>query len=149
MKIADSTRLVPIHSKLIDLGFLDYRDAVVAGGHASLFPALKDNGLGKRTKELSRRANRLIDRHVDADSRLVFHSLRHTFKAKGHDAGLSDWTLDQLCGHAPVSTGGRYGSMPRIRTIHRELHLIDFDCVDWKRVAAAEGNDVRKQASST
>lgn len=136
VKTAESVRLVPIHQRLLDLGFIHYRDRVAAAGHASLFPALKENGLGKRTKELSRRANRLIDRHVSADERLVFHSLRHSFKAKGHDARLSDRTLDQLCGHAPITTGGRYGAKPRIRTIHRELHRIDFSCVDWSRITA-------------
>ena len=131
VKTDDSIRLVPIHNELIRLGFLAYRDALVAAGHTQLFPDLKENSVGKRTKEASQRANRIIDRSVADDSRLVFHSLRHAFKAKGNDAGLSDRTLDQICGHAPVSTGGRYGSEPRIRTIHRELHLVDFSCIDW------------------
>lgn len=138
VKTAESVRLIPLHAKLIDLGFLAYRDAMLAAGHNELFPALKASELGKRTKELSRLANRLIDRHVAADSRLVFHSLRHTFKAKGHDAGLSDRTLDQPCGHAPITTGGRYGSSPRIKTIYRELHQIDFACVDWGRMVGRE-----------
>jgi integrase len=146
VKTADSVRLVPIHTKLIELGFLAYRDAMLDGGHANLFPALKASDLGKRTKELSRLANRLIDRHVAADSRLVFHSLRHTFKAKGHDAGLSDRTLDQLCGHAPITAGGRYGSAPRIRTIARELHQIDFGCIDWNRIVAV-GEETRRRAT--
>ena len=34
-------------------------------------------------------------------------------------------------------TGGRYGSEPRVRTIHRDLHKIDFSCIDW--VSMAEG----------
>ena len=86
---------------------------------------------------IHRAPNRVIDRHVSVDRRLVFHSLRHAFKSKGNDAGLTDRTLDQICGHAPVSTGGRYGSEPRVRTIHRDLHKIDFSCINW--IAIAEG----------
>ncbi len=135
VKTEDSIRLVPFHERLVELGFLEYVDALVALGHTQLFPDLKENSVGKRTKEASQKINRIIDRHVSNDRRLVFHSLRHAFKAKGNDARLNDRTLDQICGHAPVSTGSRYGSEPRIRTIHRELHQIDFTCIDWNRIA--------------
>lgn len=136
VKTDDSIRLVPVHAKLIELGFLDYYDALVAAGQTQLFPDLKENSVGKRTKEASQRMNRIIDRHVSVDRRLVFHSLRHAFKAKGNDTGITDKTLDQICGHAPVSTGSRYGAEPRVRTIHRELHLIDFSCIDWDKIVA-------------
>jgi len=131
----DSIRLIPVHALLIELGFIDYCDALAALGQTQLFPDLKENSVGKRTKEASQKINRIIDRHVSNDRRLVFHSLRHAFKAKGNDAGLTDRTLDQICGHAPVSTGGRYGSEPRVRTIHRDLHKIDFSCIDWASFA--------------
>jgi len=149
VKTLESKRMVPIHDRLIQLGFLRYRDSMASAGHTDLFPALEANSLGKRTKELSRRANRLIDQQVGSDSRLVFHSLRHTFKAKGNDAGLNDRTLDQLCGHAPISTGGRYGSEPRVRTIHRELHQIDFECVDWSRIVTSGKTALYKKTLST
>ena len=132
VKTEDSKRVVPIHAKLIELGFLKYCAALKASGQTELFPDLKENSVGKRTKEASQRLNRIINRHVSADSRLVFHSLRHAFKAKGNDANLTDRTLDQICGHAATSTGGRYGSEPRVRTIYRELHCIDFSCIEWK-----------------
>lgn len=135
VKTDDSIRLVPVHDKLVELGFSDYVDALTELGHTQLFPDLRENSVGKRTKEASQKINRIIDRHVSDDRRLVFHSLRHAFKAKGNDARLTDRTLDQICGHAPVSTGSRYGSEPRIRTIHRELHQIDFSCIDWARIA--------------
>jgi integrase len=76
----------------------------------------------------------MIDKYVADDPRLVEHSLRHTFKAKGNDAGITDKTLDQICGHAPVSTGGRYGAKPRVRTLLKALHQIDFDCIDWASI---------------
>lgn len=135
VKTDDSIRLIPVHDKLIALGFLEYCDALAALGQTQLFPDLEENSVGKRTKEASQRVARIIDRHVSKDRRLVFHSLRHAFKAKGNDAGLTDKTLDQICGHAPVTTGGRYGLDPRIRTIHRDLHKIDFSCIDWEAIA--------------
>ncbi|WP_066681945.1 MULTISPECIES: site-specific integrase [unclassified Sphingomonas] len=137
VKNEESVRLVPIHRKLIELGFNDYLKALTVHGHTQLFPDLKENSLGKRTKEASQRVNRIVDRHVARDRRLVFYSLRHAFKAKGNDAGITDKTLDQICGHAPLTTGGRYGLTPRIRTLDRALHRIDFSCIDWEPIVAA------------
>ncbi|WP_171007619.1 site-specific integrase [Sphingomonas sp. 3P27F8] len=137
VKTEGSIRLIPVHRKLIDLGFLDYCETLRRLGQTQLFPDLKENKVGKRTKEASQRANRVIDRYVSEDKRLVFYSTRHAFKAKGNDAGITDKTLDQICGHAPVSTGGRYGSEPRIHTLHEALHRIDFSCIAWDAILAA------------
>ena len=136
VKTEESKRLIPIHAKLIELGFLQYCAALMAFGQTELFPDLKENSVGKRTKEASQRLNRIVNQHVSADRRLVFHSLRHAFKTKGNDAKLTDRTLDQICGRAATSTGGRYGSEPRVRTIYRELHCIDFSCIQWDAITA-------------
>ena len=137
VKTDESKRLVPIHANLIALGFLNYCDALVNAGESQLFPDLKENKIGKRTKEASQRINRVVDRYVSVDKRLVFYSLRHAFKAKGNDANLTEKTLDQICGHAPITEGARYGQEPRIRTLYRELHRIDFSCIDWEAIRQA------------
>lgn len=134
VKTGESRRLVPIHENLIKLGFLDYCSSLRALGHTQMFPDLTLNSVGKRTKEASQKMNRIIDRWVSQDRRLTFYSLRHAFKAKGNDAGITDKTLDQICGHAPISVGGTYGREPRIKTIHRELHRIDFSCIAWAKI---------------
>lgn len=137
VKTDESKRLVPIHANLIALGFLDYCDTLAELGQTQLFPDLKENKVGKRTKEASQRINRVVDRYVSIDKRLVFYSLRHAFKAKGNDANLTGRTLDQICGHAPVSAGDRYGLEPRVRTLYRELHRIDFSCIGWEPIMKA------------
>lgn len=137
VKNDESRRLVPIHAKLVAVGFLDYCDALAAAGHSQLFPDLKENKVGKRTKEASQRINRIVDRYVSKDKRLVFYSLRHAFKAKGNEANLTPKTLNQICGHALVNVGEQYGSEPRIRTLYRELHRIDFLCIDWASIRKA------------
>src|SRR5262249_31796750 len=40
------------------------------------------------------------------------HAWRHTFKAVGRRAGISDKILDDICGHAPASVGRGYGPAP-------------------------------------
>jgi integrase len=70
-------RLVPVHSRLIQLGFLDYVKAIDSG---PLFPALPvDKRSGGRGHTIAKRfPDYRRSRGVDRD-RLVFHSFRKSF----------------------------------------------------------------------
>lgn len=137
VKTATSRRLVPVHANLIRLGFDHYLEALLAAGHSRLFPDLTSNQFGKRTKEASRIANRIIDRYVSEDTRLVFHSFRHGFKDLALEAGILERIVDQICGHAPTTVGGKYGQGVRLTVLHRELHRLDWSFLDWDALAAA------------
>lgn len=137
LKTATSRRLVPVHIRLLELGFLDYVEALRLAGHERLFPDLTANQFGKRTKEASRIANRLIDRIVSKDSRLVFHSFRHGFKDLALEAGVVERIVDQVCGHAPTTVGGKYGQGVRLAVLNRELHRIDWSFIDWRSLSDA------------
>ena len=132
-----SRRVVPLHSSVVKAGFLGYVEALRRAGHRELFPDLIANSVGKRTQAASQRANRIIDRYVSDDRRLVFHSFRHTFKQRGGTARISDRILDQLCGHSPTTVGQKYGQGQPLWVLSEELHKIDFDCLDIERIAGA------------
>lgn len=81
-----------------------------------------------------------IDAVVTDDPRLVFHSLRHHFKDRGREAGIQEYVLDQLCGHAPASVGGHYGDGASIPSLKMSLDRLEFGAVDrdaMKRAADA------------
>ncbi len=137
IKTVTSRRLVPVHAKLIELGFRDYVDAVKKAGHTRLFPDLVPNGFGKRTKEASRIANRIIDRYVSTDARLVFHSFRHGFKDLALEANVLERIVDQICGHAATTVGGKYGQGVRLTILNRELHKVDWSFLDWAALVQA------------
>jgi integrase len=137
IKTMESRRLVPIHDHLRSLGFESYIEALAAHGHRQLFPDLKPNVFGDLTQEASRLANRYIDNHATADTRVAFHSLRHGFKDLALEAGITDRIIDQICGHAPTSVGGRYGRGIRLPALHRELHRVDWSFIDWDRLFVA------------
>jgi integrase len=137
IKTGPSRRLVPIHSNLIRLGFDRYLKALVAAGHTRLFPDLMSNQFGKRTKEASRIANRIIDRYVSKDARLVFHSFRHGFKDLALEAGVLKRIVDQICGHAPTTVGGNYGQGVHLTVLNRELHRLDWSFLDWNQLVTA------------
>lgn len=137
VKTESSRRVIPIHKHVLALGFTAYVEALTKAGHQRLFPDLKRSTFEKMTKEASRLANRYMDRVGLDDPRLVFHSLRHTFKDLARDTGLQDSIIDQICGHAPTTTGRRYGRGARLSKVHADLNLIPFDAVDWVRLKVA------------
>jgi integrase len=95
-----SQRIVPIHKRLIDLGFVEYAKAQTEW----LFPDLPHDGTepGDTTALFSkwfgrwRRANGLHDGKRKVD----FHSFRYTFKDAGRRAYLPEDLNDLLTGHA-------------------------------------------------
>lgn len=137
LKTDESRRVIPIHDRLIEIGFERYVQALEKNGQDLLFVDLDPNRFGKLTQEASRRANRYIDAIVSDDRRLVFHSLRHTFKDAGREADVQERILDQLCGHAPTSIGGKYGSGVGRATLKRNLDRMLFQAVDWTAIISA------------
>ncbi|GFZ94207.1 hypothetical protein GCM10019071_25630 [Sphingobium fuliginis] len=129
-----SRRLVPLHDMVIACGFHLYVEALRYAGHKELFPDLAANMFGKRTQAASQRINRFIDRQVTGDRRLVYHSFRHTFKNRGRTADVQEMVLNQLCGHAATTVGGKYGEGQPLWVLYRELHKLDFSSVDWPAI---------------
>lgn len=83
IKTNSSKRIVPIHSKLIDLGFLDYVERIKREGSKLLFPAWEPRD-GKASANAGKWFVRYLEsiglRDKTEGARLSgFHSFRHTF----------------------------------------------------------------------
>lgn len=72
----NSIRKIPIHSKLIELGFIKYFEKVK--DKEQLFPELK-TGKNGFSKNCSRRFGFYLDKILIKDEQKVFHSFRSTF----------------------------------------------------------------------
>ena len=135
VKTASSKRDIPVHSVLIEAGFLDLVSKRRAESVDWLFPELEPNKHGNRTQRLSR----IINDHLDAiglsDPELVFHSFRHTGKRaiRGKVAGE---IVDLLFGHADGSVSSKYGRGAEMRTLREAIEKISYPEVDWDRVIA-------------
>lgn len=105
LKNRSSTRIVPLHSRLIELGFLDYLKATKAAGHTRLFPQLKFTVSNRYGRNLSRWFNEtLLPRLKIKTERLTFHSLRHTFTTRLQQADVEDSLIKRLIGHSQQDT---------------------------------------------
>ena len=107
LKNESSRRQIPVHSRLIELGFLD----LVSGSTGRLFPDLSSAGARQLTASWSQWFGRYLRQVIGiADRRKTFHSFRHTFKDLCREAGISKDLHDRLTGHTSQDVGDGYGS---------------------------------------
>ncbi|WP_314945938.1 site-specific integrase [Bradyrhizobium cosmicum] len=111
-KTGGSMRVVPVHSRLIELGFLDYHARVVARGEQRLFPEARRDKRGY-FGDASKFFNGYFKAvGVKVDRRVNFHSFRHNVTDAFRAAGYLDEQHGVLLGHTKASTTGRYGVLP-------------------------------------
>ncbi|KQN90537.1 hypothetical protein ASE95_13795 [Sphingomonas sp. Leaf231] len=112
-----SNRLVPLHPKLIELGFVDYvRKLPDQAGR--VFPGLKAVGIGKKlTDKIGQWFSRYKQEVGIEDRAKVFHSFRHTWKTHAVDAGISERVCRQFQGHEGKDAADKYGTAPSMRVM--------------------------------
>jgi integrase len=115
--------VVPIHSAVIALGFLDYVRTVK---WPKLFPRIKVDSIGRWAGNWSKWFGR-----YRADIGLGgrwrdFHSFRHGFKSACRGAGIAKEVHDEISGHENGDVGSGYGHVPILR-LKAELEKIAFD----------------------
>jgi integrase len=126
LKTRESRRFVPVHPKVIQLGFLDY--ALSQTGEW-LFPDLPHDPDGRRasTRAYTSWFGRWCDAHGFTDPTQSFHSFRHTFKRACREAGVPEELHDLLTGHkGPPSVGRGYGRGVALPVLAREIAKVDY-----------------------
>lgn len=101
-----SKRTVPIHPKLIELGFLDYVQELRAAGHWCLFQEMNpQNATGERPVYNSQMTNwffkyrKACDVVKNEDGKPVFHSFRHTAATRLENADVPTHRFSGILGH--------------------------------------------------
>ncbi len=132
IKTGTSEREVPIHPKILEIGFMKFVEYQRKQGHDRLFPNLFFTNKKGYGQAFSKKFNRdsvkkqFIDleyRLPDAKLRKDFHSFRHTFteQLKGRE-DVPDGALDYLNGHSNNSESQkRYGRHQK----HRLLKILE------------------------
>lgn len=106
LKTKTSKRTVPIHSKLIELGFLDYVKEIRGAGHWCLFQEMQpQKATGERPVYSSQMTNwffryrKACDVLKNEDGKPVFHSFRHTAATRLENADVPLHRLSGVLGH--------------------------------------------------
>jgi integrase len=112
LKTLSSARRVPIHSELIGLGFLRFVAAAKEAKQSKLFPLLKPDRFGTVTAGWSKWYGRYLRRTCKvSDSRVVFHSFRHTFKETARYCLMAADVQDEITGHETGNVASTYGGL--------------------------------------
>lgn len=117
-------RIVPVHNALLNLGLLDYAQAVRQDGHKVLFPELI-GGRDGPGQPASKYFARYCDRVGLRDPGLVFHSFRHGAVSRMRAAGIAKELRMVVVGHsAAEDTHDGYGDIKNdFRVIDRKYAI--------------------------
>lgn len=139
VKSSTSNRLVPVHSKLVAMGFLDFVSAQVAdagGQPRPLFSGLtpdKRDGWGAKSSRFFRDHLERIGLKHGADGQ-GSHSFRHGLTDALRNAGYYDYEYGtSILGHANSTMTGHYGHIPQgtLEARKRMIEAVTFDGVDF------------------
>jgi len=126
LKNQTSIRKVPLHSQIINLGFLEFAESRKGG---MLFPELKRYSSASLSHEPSKWFGRLKLK-LGFGPELVFHSFRHLVRELLHEANTPDSCIKEILGHEQGDvTFGTYGKIKpdtlkqHIDTLKLEAHL--------------------------
>lgn len=128
VKTKKSSRVIPLHSTLIDLGFLGVVERAKSGGHVALFHHIGLDGDRRRSTHPGRTFRKLLVRLgiKVASERGGIHRLRHSVADRLREAGFADHDFAPLFGHdtqlAPMTAG--YGAVEQL-TLLRRKEMID------------------------
>jgi site-specific recombinase XerD len=121
LKTDESIRKIPLHSAVLDAGFLKYVSDLPPG---PLFPMLKENKYGRRRAEASRLLGTWLRETVEiTDSRRVNHSHRHSVETLMCAAGVRKRIAFAVTGHAAESEGDKY-IHPTVKMLKRAVEKI-------------------------
>ena len=133
VKNKTSKTTVPIHPRLIEIGFLEFvKMRIGAGDGSQLFPELPRTPDGRYADIFSKRFRRFLDNAIPGQRvKASFHSFRHGFRDAERRAKISPEIALRLGRWAAENrTADAYGegfSMPLLR---EELAKVDYPGVD-------------------
>ena len=114
VKTDGSMRVLPVHSQLVALGFLDYHAAMKKAGHSRLFPLAERNERGQMMADFSRDFPRYLTKIGLKEGRgLSLYSFRHGVADALRRAGYLDADFGFILGHTGATMTQRYGQLPQ------------------------------------
>lgn len=135
VKNASSIRVIPIHPKLVELGFIEYVKHIKTG---ALFPSLRPDQYGILTTSFSTWFGREKQKLGITSFRKVFYSFRHLFSqtCKQKSDVISQEVREVLLGHVTDDKiskdyGGEFYPLERLTPA---MHQVEFGELDFSHL---------------
>lgn len=119
LKNASSERVIPLHPRVVDAGFVKFVDKLAAG---PIFSEVPPDRFGVRGGNMTKLVSRWVrdELHI-RDPRLApSHAWRHRFKTLCRRHGVSSDIGDALTGHSARTVADTYGAF-EVTALYREL----------------------------
>ena len=124
LKTASSLRLIPIHNKLIELGFIGYIKTLK---RKRVFEGITQAVDGTYSSMFSKRFGRYLERINVKEKKQSFHSFRHNMSDTLKNLDVPESVIKAILGHTDDSeTFGRYGSEYKVKTLQEHLNKISY-----------------------
>ncbi|WP_439103585.1 DUF6538 domain-containing protein [Celeribacter marinus] len=131
LKNAGSQRKIPIHSKLIELGFPRYVEAMANKGAGDLFPEFRPSSESETFGNVFYKPwKAVLDQQLGLSStRKTFHSFRHrTITTLRHDPDIPKSWVKDLVGHKHGDeTDGRYRDPTPLKQLQVAVETLSID----------------------
>lgn len=132
-KTPDSMRVVPIHPRLIELGFWDYVETLRARKQQYLFPDRSSRDAV--AKSTGRIWGVWVEKCGIDDKRKVFHSFRSTAITDLHNASAGAAAIRKAVGHSSPGVEGAHGNYIRgnlLKALTEAINTLSYPIIDFK-----------------
>lgn len=126
LKTSSSRRKVPIHSRLITLGFIKFVQKQKSEGHKRVFTDVKAGSFGSYSYRFSKRFKRVLEKLELKQNDLCFHSFRHGFIDHLKEQGVERSIAMAICGHdrGGSSSHDFYGNGYSLRILSEAINKV-------------------------
>lgn len=141
-KTPNARREVPLHPKLVALGFDRYVFSMREAGCVRLFPKWKTPSDTRKLYSGASWIRRFNEKIIPACSQRhpkpTFYSLRHTFKVAMVRQGIHPAIQNQMLGHANVGMDAHYFDAVTLDDLHEQIARIEYKDLDLNHLLRAE-----------
>jgi integrase len=119
LKNASSERVIPLHPRVVDAGFVKFVDKLAAG---PIFSEVPPDRFGVRGGNMTKLVSRWVrdELHISDPRVAPSHAWRHRFKTLCRRYGVSSDIGDALTGHSARTVADTYGTF-EVSALYREL----------------------------
>ncbi|GAB3230481.1 site-specific integrase [Pseudaeromonas pectinilytica] len=128
VKTAQAKRLLPIHSKLLELGFLQFVEQRRKQGHKQLFSGKATGAFGEWAKNFETRFSRYLSKlGFLAGQRPTAYGFRHTIIDELQQIDTPEHVVADLVGHRKSGfTFRHYGKETPVERLKRQIEQLNF-----------------------
>lgn len=142
LKTRQSRRIIPVHPKLKEMGFIDFVKSMRNAKQERLFPKLKYDETKYYRSQISHWFGRYLDKIGLTGFNYTFHSLRHTVKPFLRDCGVPQEYQNALCGWLAKDTGEEvYGGAFKLEILYKEISKLKYPFLEQNLKLIKEMNE--------